>query len=156
MHFWTSKIAQLVENLPASAGDARDAGLIPGSGRSLGAGYSDPLQYSCLEKPMDKSLADCRLWGHQESDTTEQAHTIITFTSGSYFQSLWPRMVITEQYRPLMRTDFFSRSPSLTLAKKTDKRTKGTNENICTAKFATQSGKKNESWDSTGDRKSVV
>ena len=64
----------VVKNLPASAGDARDAGLIPGSGRSLGEEYGDPLQYSCLENPMDRSLADCRLWGHQVLDTTEQAH----------------------------------------------------------------------------------
>ena len=33
--------------------NARDAGLIPGSGRSLGGGLSNPLQYSCLENPMD-------------------------------------------------------------------------------------------------------
>ena len=67
----------VVKNLPASVGDARDAGLIPGSGRSLGEGYSDALQHSCLETPTDRSLADCRLWGHQVSDTTEQAHTTL-------------------------------------------------------------------------------
>ena len=42
--------ASVVENPPANAGDA---GLIPGSGRSLGGGLSNPLQYSCLENPMD-------------------------------------------------------------------------------------------------------
>ena len=35
------------------AGDTGDAGLIPGSGRSPGGGYGNPLQYSCLENPMD-------------------------------------------------------------------------------------------------------
>ena len=41
----------VVKNLPTNAGDA---GLIPGSGRSPGEGNVNPLQYSCLENPMDK------------------------------------------------------------------------------------------------------
>ena len=44
----------VVKNLPASAGDLRDAGLIPGSGRSSGGGHGNPLQYSCLENLMDR------------------------------------------------------------------------------------------------------
>ena len=44
----------MVKNLPASAGDARDAGSIPGSGRSPGVGNGNPLQYSCLENPMGR------------------------------------------------------------------------------------------------------
>ena len=39
---------------PAGAGDARDMGSIPGSGRSPGGGNGNPLQYSCLESPMDR------------------------------------------------------------------------------------------------------
>ena len=39
---------------PAKAGDSRDAGLILGLGRSLAEGHSNPLQYSCLENPLDK------------------------------------------------------------------------------------------------------
>ena len=42
------------KNLPANAGDIRDVGLIPGSGRSPGGGHGNALQYSCLENPMDK------------------------------------------------------------------------------------------------------
>ena len=45
--------ASVVNNLPASAGDTGDVGLIPGSGRSL-EGNSNPLQYSCLGNPMDR------------------------------------------------------------------------------------------------------
>ena len=41
----------MVKNPPASAGDPRDAGLIPGSGKSPGGGHGNPLQYSCLEIP---------------------------------------------------------------------------------------------------------
>ena len=43
----------VVKNPPASAGDIRDVGLILGSGRSLGEEHGHPLQYSCLENPMD-------------------------------------------------------------------------------------------------------
>ena len=44
----------VIKNLPANAGDPRDAGLIPGSGRSPGGRHDNPLQYSCLENPMDR------------------------------------------------------------------------------------------------------
>ena len=44
----------VVNNLPANAGDERVVGSIPGSGRSPGGGHSNPLQYSCLEYPVDR------------------------------------------------------------------------------------------------------
>ena len=50
----TSQVVLVVKNLPANAGDARDVDLIPGSGRSPEGGQSNPLQYSCLENPMDR------------------------------------------------------------------------------------------------------
>ena len=43
-----------LKNLPANAGDIRDAGSVPGSGRSPGGGHGNPFQYSCLENPMDR------------------------------------------------------------------------------------------------------
>ena len=43
----------MVKNLPAKAEDAGEAGLIPGLGRYSGVGNGNPLQYSCLENPMD-------------------------------------------------------------------------------------------------------
>ena len=46
-----SQVALVVKNLPASAGDVRDVGSIPGSGRSPGREYGNPLQNSCLENP---------------------------------------------------------------------------------------------------------
>ena len=48
-----SHMVLVLKNLPANAGDIRDAELIPGLGRSPGGGYGNPLQYSCLENPMD-------------------------------------------------------------------------------------------------------
>ena len=44
----------VVKNLPASAGDTGDTGSIPGLGRFPGGGNGNPLQYSCLENPMDR------------------------------------------------------------------------------------------------------
>ena len=44
----------VVRNLPANAGEVRDAGSIPGLGRSPGEGHGNPLQYSRLENPMDR------------------------------------------------------------------------------------------------------
>ena len=41
----------MVKNLPTNAGDVRDVGLIPGSGRSPGGGHGNPLQYSCWRIP---------------------------------------------------------------------------------------------------------
>ena len=48
-----SQVALVVKNLPANAGDIRDVGLIPGSGRSPREWNANPPQYSCLENPMD-------------------------------------------------------------------------------------------------------
>jgi len=47
-------VVLVVKNPPANAGDSRDEGSIPESGRSPGGGYGKPLQYSCLENPMDR------------------------------------------------------------------------------------------------------
>ena len=54
MGSWASKVAVVVKNLPATAGDARDASSIPGEGRSPGGRNGNPLQYSCLENPVDR------------------------------------------------------------------------------------------------------
>ena len=52
--FWASQLALVVKNPPPNAGDVRDTGSIPGSGRSPGGGQDNPFQYSCLESPMDR------------------------------------------------------------------------------------------------------
>ena len=49
-----SQVVLVVKNPLANAGDIRDMGLIPGLGRSPGEGTGNPLQYSCLENPMDR------------------------------------------------------------------------------------------------------
>ena len=52
--YWASQVALVVKNLPAKVGDVREEGFIPGLGRSPGGGPGNPLQYSCLENPMDR------------------------------------------------------------------------------------------------------
>ena len=52
--YWGFSGGAMVKNLPATAGNLRDEGLIPGSGKSPGGGHSNPLQYSCLENSMDR------------------------------------------------------------------------------------------------------
>ena len=76
--------AQLIKNLPASAGDsARDAGLIPGVGRSPGGGHGNPPQYSCLENPMDRGAWWAMVHTVADLDTTEVTqhalHLVFTF-----------------------------------------------------------------------------
>ena len=44
----------VVKNLPVNAGDIKDLGSVSGLGRSPGGGHGNPLQYSCLENPMDR------------------------------------------------------------------------------------------------------
>ena len=51
---WDSQVAVVLKNPPVNAEDARDLGSIPGSGRSPEGGNGKPLQYSCLEKPIDR------------------------------------------------------------------------------------------------------
>ena len=49
-----SQVVLVIKNQSANAGDASDADSIPGSGRFPGGGHGNPLQYSCLENPLDR------------------------------------------------------------------------------------------------------
>ena len=59
----------MVRNPPANAGDASNVGLIAGSGRSPGEGNGNPLQYSCLEYPMDRGAWWATVHRMAKSDT---------------------------------------------------------------------------------------
>ena len=63
----------MVKNSPVKAGDIRDAGLIPGSGRSPGRGHGNLLQYSCLENPMDREA-----WWATVNGVTRVGHNLAT------------------------------------------------------------------------------
>ena len=65
-----------VVKMPANAGDTRDMGLIPGSGRSPGVGNGNPLQYSCLENSMDRGVWwTTQFMGSKESDMPKHTYT---------------------------------------------------------------------------------
>ena len=66
-----SQVVFVVKNMPANAGDLRDVGLIPGSGRSPGGGNGNPLWYTCLENPTDRGAWQAAVHRIAEPDTTE-------------------------------------------------------------------------------------
>ena len=59
----------VLKNPPASTGDVRDAGSIPGSARSPGGGHDNPLQYSCLEPTTDRGAWQATVHGVTKSRT---------------------------------------------------------------------------------------
>ena len=61
----------MIKNMPANAGDIRDPGSVPESGRSPGGGNGSPLQYSCQENPMDRGAWRAMVHRVTKSDTTE-------------------------------------------------------------------------------------
>ena len=69
--FWASQVATVVKNPPAKAGDKKEVGLIPGSGRLPGGGHGNPLQYSCLKNHMDRGAWRAKVHRVAESDMTE-------------------------------------------------------------------------------------
>ena len=64
-----SQVVLVVKNPPINAIDIRDTGSIPGSGRSPGEGNGNPLQYSCLENPMDRGAWWATAHGVTKSQT---------------------------------------------------------------------------------------
>ena len=70
--YWGFPGALVVKNLPANAGDLRDAGSTPGLGRSSGGGNGNPLQYSCLENPLDRAA----WWAAVQEVTTSQTSEV--------------------------------------------------------------------------------
>ena len=74
---WASQAALVVRNLPANAGDIRDTGSIPESGRSPGEGDGYSLQCSCLENPMNRGALWATVHGVSEIRTqlSDQTHT---------------------------------------------------------------------------------
>ena len=78
-----------------NAGDARDAGLISGSGRSPEGGYSNPLQYYCLENPMDRGA----WWG--------AVHRVTQSWTCLKRLSMLASKYLEKQKRPLINVAFF-------------------------------------------------
>ena len=64
-----SQVGLVVKRLTANARDIRDVGLIPGRGKSPGEGHGNPLQYSCLENPMDRGAWQATVHGVTKGQT---------------------------------------------------------------------------------------
>ena len=64
-----SQVVLVVKNPPANAGNIKDVDLIPRSGRSPGGGHGNPLQYSCLENPMDRGAWRATVYRVAKSQT---------------------------------------------------------------------------------------
>ena len=81
-----------MKNPPANAGDVREVGSIPGSGRFPGGGHGNPLQYSCLENLLEqRSLAGYNPWGHKELETTKRLNTAYAdCVEYNRIKNLWP------------------------------------------------------------------
>ena len=73
-------MALVVKNLPANAGDIIDVSSILGSGRSLGEGNDNPLQYSCLENPKDRGAWRATARGAGGGGVTKELDTTVTNT----------------------------------------------------------------------------
>ena len=96
--YWASQVALVVKNPPANAGDVRDTGLIPGSGRSPGGGHGNPLQYSCLENPMDRGACQATVHSIAELDTTNdlaQQACILLLPEPAHLPHFFPPVIST-------------------------------------------------------------
>ena len=75
-HYGAFQVTLLVRNLPVNAGDTRDAGSIPGLGRSPRKGNGKPLQYSCLENSMDRGAWQATVHGPTKIQTRLTEHIV--------------------------------------------------------------------------------
>ena len=91
----------MVKNLPANAGDSRDRGSIPGSERCHGGGHDNPLQYSCLENPMDSGTWRATVHDIAKSWTQlcDGAHTQQITTNQFTLVECWRSEVLSQGLR---------------------------------------------------------
>ena len=95
-----SLVAQLVKNIPANEGKARYSGSIPGSRRSPGGGNGIPLQYSCLENPMDREAWRATVHGVTKSQTWLNVHAHMHALSISHWSIMeWKNRCHSFPYR---------------------------------------------------------
>ena len=94
-------MAQVVKNSPANSGYIRDAGLIPGSEKSPGEGNGNPLQYSCLENPLDRGA-----WWATVHGVAKGRTRLKWLSTHTLFISIWWRCQMRTQHSRSMSTDF--------------------------------------------------
>ena len=98
----------MVKHLPGNAGDITDVGSTPGSGRSPGGGHGNPLQYSCLENPMDSGA-----WWAIVHGATKSQTRLSDFTSLIIYILLQSGTFVTTD-EPIL-THHYHSSPEFTL-----------------------------------------
>ena len=89
----------MVKNLSAKAGGARDAGSVSGSGRTLSEGNGNPLQYPCLESPMDRGASRATVHEVTKSQTCKcnyKKHT------SAYIYIIQVNMLLLTTFRNLL------------------------------------------------------
>ena len=98
------QVALVVKNLPATAGDWRDMGLIAVLGRSPGGGHGDPLQYSCLESPVDREA-----WQAMAHRVTTSWRWLKWLSAHACWLSLLNRKSLVWMFLPpVLPDDYFS------------------------------------------------
>ena len=95
-------MALVVKNLPANTGDIRDAGSIHVSGRSLGGEHGNPLQYNCLENPMERGAWWATVHGVTKSQTWLNEHTHAWLQRIRFPSNLTSFMSMPVQYMPFL------------------------------------------------------
>ena len=110
----------MVKNLAANEGDARNSGFIPGSGRSPGEVSGNPLQYSCLENPMDREAwraTECIRLQRVRHDLSDLAYTHAQYESrwGVKFLYVTERIrnVILVNSLEMMTTKMLKNTPQI-------------------------------------------
>ena len=77
----------MVKNMHVNTGDAGNMGSIPGLGKSPGGGTGNPLQYSCLENPMDRGAWQATVQSQKELDPTQAQRETLSFRC--FFVLFW-------------------------------------------------------------------
>ena len=103
-YYWVTRASQVVlvaKNLPANAGDIRDAGSIPELGRSPGGRHGNPFWYSCLENPMDRGAWQATVHGVAKSWTRLKRLSPHAHCHTVWFFSGKARKHLCEEIKPL-------------------------------------------------------
>ena len=82
---WAFQVALVVKNLLANAGDIRDTDSIPRSSRSPGGGHGNPLQYACLENPMDGEA----WWAKNQTRLKQQSMHSLSIMGTPWSNATW-------------------------------------------------------------------
>ena len=110
---WASQVVLVIKNLPTNAGNPRDKGLIPKLGRSPGGGPGNPLQYFCLENPMDRGAWGTIVYGVTKSQTWLEQLSMYEGMHACWFYKLFLKTTV---YRCWMVSKAIANTPHPTIS----------------------------------------